>query len=543
MKRITAVFLVLVLALSCGISAFAESGASKTAPESVPVIKRYDYDASGSTWGPTLWTVLMNRKAGFDAGETAALGDGKLEDESFRTAFAETLLNDFLAAYEAPFLIDPDSRARPTCVGRYGYWHIVLYSSGEKAMILLYHSRRKEAGCAVLDAVKPEKAAELVRAASRTEFYLDDGSERAWEAEKKEEELRRSFNTKTSFPVNKDQLRNWDRAAMKETYGVSGVEKFTPSDPQPMTYIISAKEVIDPVTNRVSEGGYNHETARHLPIDTQDLMWVSGEIMDSGLTFTDDPNKASYALILDFDYKYKKGSFQFSDAPAVTQYHSATSAKLLDLVTGEWISTGKVASYATEAGESVRTKMLDAAKGKQLYSRSAVIRANDFSCYWEFVAGGQRRKDALAASKKGHLVITLLPRQFNKITRQALKDYLNEQGIQKVTLQDDGCVTLILSKKEKQKLDKRLKEDMKTVISEMEHLFGVKRKEQEANEMTEFRFTAESDSLPAVFDDYASRLMFLGRIYTATENQWGKTNVRVEVENAKTRKSLYNESQ
>lgn len=203
---------------------------------------------------------------------------------------------------------------------------------------------------------------------------------------------------KTSTPATKFQqsdLKNWNDDAIREAYGVNGLAHFTPKDPQPMYYIVSAKTVIDPVTGKESEGGYNKDYTRHKPISTETLLKVSGRLSAGGLTLTSDPDKATFVLILSFNYKDSVGNFRFKDGSTVKQYHPLLTATLKNMITGKSIKTTKK-TYATYANERVYTSMLNAAKGKQLYGGAPSLSSSDFKGYWEFVNDGAPTESASA---------------------------------------------------------------------------------------------------------------------------------------------------
>lgn len=182
---------------------------------------------------------------------------------------------------------------------------------------------------------------------------------------------------------SRDKLQNW-YYRIQEEYGVN-IWDFKPANPQLRYYIVCTEDVIDPVTGRVSEGGYNSVLARHFPISTEDLIGTAGNIQVGGLYLTDDPDLANYALILDFDYTDSVSSFHFSNGTTVPQYNPALTATLLDLTDGSRIVSEKLKTYATRVGENVRTSMLDAAKGKQLYGDCPGLWADDFPDYWDFI--------------------------------------------------------------------------------------------------------------------------------------------------------------
>lgn len=190
--------------------------------------------------------------------------------------------------------------------------------------------------------------------------------------------------SRTNF--NPDLLKNWDDAAMEEAFGVGSVFDFKPEHPLPMHYIVVCRDgVYDPVTKAESEGGRKAETVRHKPISTADLIRTSGHLKGGGLTLTDDPNEAAYALILDFSYIKNIGEIIFNDSSSVPQYHATLNATLRNLKTGESIDAEMRRSFATDANERVRTSMLEAAKGKQLYGGAPPLSASDFDGYWDFV--------------------------------------------------------------------------------------------------------------------------------------------------------------
>ena len=178
---------------------------------------------------------------------------------------------------------------------------------------------------------------------------------------------------------NTEALMNWTIA-----FGPDGIYSFQPAAPMPRYYIVCVNPVMDPVTGRESDGGYDFNSKRHMPVSTDDVMRRSGNLIDGGLVLADGPDIATFALIIDFAYDHTR-PFQFRDGSSVMQYHGTTRAELRNLVTGESIFTEGLVTYATYANESVQTSMLEAAKGKQFYARSRVIESSDFEDYWDFI--------------------------------------------------------------------------------------------------------------------------------------------------------------
>ena len=249
--------------------------------------------------------------------------------------------------------------------------------------------------------------------------------------------------TPTAFPTadtrsffSTQLLSNWNDDAFQKAYGVKSYKSFHPADPQPRHYIVFAEEVIDPVTGKRSEGGYNNAYKRHLPISTSDLMRRSGEVNGGALTLTDDPDKATYILILSLNYKDSTGGFTFRDGSRVTQYHPATYATLYNLVTGRSIRTNKLKTYATYTNERVYTSMLDAAKGKQLYGQSHEVYATDFPGYWDFIVQSERDLPVTPLS----LVSVVFPEGYfedlkqSPLVKRAVASETNEDGTVKLIL-------------------------------------------------------------------------------------------------------------
>lgn len=184
------------------------------------------------------------------------------------------------------------------------------------------------------------------------------------------------FPTQTVFAY--DKLKNWNTELAGGVYG------FEPADPRPRYYIVCANTVIDPKTGVESAGGYENNYTRHKPVSTDAVLRRSGELINGGLILTDDPDLATYALIITFAYDHT-GTFTFSDDTSVVQYHGTTKAELYNMTTGERIYTNDLNTYATYANESVYTAMLDNAKGKQFYAQSHTVSASDFDDYWDFI--------------------------------------------------------------------------------------------------------------------------------------------------------------
>ena len=106
-----------------------------------------------------------------------------------------------------------------------------------------------------------------------------------------------------------------------------------------------------------------------------------------GLLPTDDPNLATYVLILEFEY-YKGGTFTYSDKTVIQKWNSRLIGTLRNMITGEEIKSKEKYSYSVYTGESVRKVMLENAKGKQLYGDAPTLSVSDFEQYNMFIDRG-----------------------------------------------------------------------------------------------------------------------------------------------------------
>ena len=168
-------------------------------------------------------------------------------------------------------------------------------------------------------------------------------------------------------------------------YDEQAVRNFTPSIPDQLHFIACINPVIDPVTGENSKGGFRFETARHNPVSAQEVYNWCGQITNTRLIRTTNPDTATFALIITFTYE-RPETFRFSDGSTVLQYNGSTKAELYNMITGKSIYTAAKKTEATYANERVYVSMLDAAKGKQLYARPCdTLEASDFKGFEVFV--------------------------------------------------------------------------------------------------------------------------------------------------------------
>lgn len=189
-------------------------------------------------------------------------------------------------------------------------------------------------------------------------------------------------------------LKNWTPKALKP-YGASDITSLHPTDPQPMHYIIVAEEPINPLTGEVSEGGL-YETGHGYgrvtyPASVQDLLEHGGIIENSGLTLTDDPNRASFALLLRIEYtRYLDSVSSGEDTLTFTSYYCTLHAELLDLVSGKTLEAAELTEdpfyqNGLDINEYIDSRYVEAAKDSQLFCSIPTLSAEDFSGYWDFV--------------------------------------------------------------------------------------------------------------------------------------------------------------
>lgn len=215
------------------------------------------------------------------------------------------------------------------------------------------------------------------------------------EAASQEKEDRKAQRLTT---YDSSDLKNWDDGALA-AYGADDITDFTPTDPQPCFYIVVARDVIDPDTHAVSEGGHyeggytpgqKQEEKEWLPADTDDLLSRASYIKDSALTLTDDPNKASFALILDMNYTDSVGSYTYENGRKIPVYNSTLNAKLLNLTTKETLESKTLNADPyiknIDARTYIEVQALEKAEETgRLFGGVPTLDTSDFSGYWSFI--------------------------------------------------------------------------------------------------------------------------------------------------------------
>ena len=177
----------------------------------------------------------------------------------------------------------------------------------------------------------------------------------------------------------------------------SDIRAFNPKNPQPMHFIVYANPVINPLTRRVSTGGRTN-TERYLPVNTEDVINDNGYLKKTGgLILTDNPDIATFVLILDFTYVDEDRKFYYADNSTTKQYDAVNKFELYNLVSNESIET-EIKTYATYIGEEVA--VTHSSKGKQMFAGTIATRfefgrivgrqkglsATEFPGYVEFVS-------------------------------------------------------------------------------------------------------------------------------------------------------------
>lgn len=195
----------------------------------------------------------------------------------------------------------------------------------------------------------------------------------------------RKAQRETVFDTEK--LKNWNAEALREACGAEDITLFTPSDPQPLTFIVTAKDVIDPRTDAVSAGGY-YSKSKICPVDTADLLKNASYIQNSAMTLTDDPEKASFALILTLSYSDSVGSYTFENGYRIPVYNASLSAELLNLATKQSLKSKTVHAdpYLELNGRTyIEKNVLESPDCKQLYGPVPTLKVDDFPEYWAFI--------------------------------------------------------------------------------------------------------------------------------------------------------------
>ena len=215
----------------------------------------------------------------------------------------------------------------------------------------------------------------------------------AYQSEDREKRsaLRKERKALRETKYEKENLKNWNAEALEAAFGADDIYTFTPTDPQPLCYIVSAYDVIDPRTDAAAEGGYySGGVYQHAwnPVSTNDLLSRASLLKDSALTLTDDPDKATYALILDMNYTDRVGSYTYQSGNKIPVYYSTLNAVLLDLTTKKTLQSKTLTSdpYTNVNGRDyIAEDLLEKARGQQLYSPVPSLSISDFPDYWSFI--------------------------------------------------------------------------------------------------------------------------------------------------------------
>jgi len=159
------------------------------------------------------------------------------------------------------------------------------------------------------------------------------------------------------------------------------IRAFKPIDPQPMHFIVYANPVINPLTKQVSTGGRTH-TDRYLPVSTEDVINDNGYLKETGgLILTDNPNLATFVLILDFTYVERGDRFTYADGSKIKQYSAFNKIELYNLISGESIKT-EITTNAAYVGELV--SVTHSSKGKQMFAGTIGTRFWDHGGFYDY---------------------------------------------------------------------------------------------------------------------------------------------------------------
>ncbi|MBQ3423824.1 MAG: leucine-rich repeat protein [Clostridia bacterium] len=179
-------------------------------------------------------------------------------------------------------------------------------------------------------------------------------------------------------------LINWTDQAFREAFGVEAAA-FVPADPQPMTYIVSCGNVIDPRTGRESETNwtYLHRTE---PACTEDVLESVSDLSAFSLTLTDDPNRATY--LASVSYKYQRdGVFNYTQADArISMYKGVLTVTLKNMVTGQSAKATRDCWCFPES--SIEVSVLAEGIGGQFFAGPKPLNSREISAFNDLLGLG-----------------------------------------------------------------------------------------------------------------------------------------------------------
>ena len=164
------------------------------------------------------------------------------------------------------------------------------------------------------------------------------------------------------------------------------IKSFTPSDPVRNNMFIIVAPITDPATGEISKGGYHFASARHRPIKSDDIYYSLSHSQTpiSRLYPTDDPNRATYALII--TYEYKRSRERSLVWKVTTKYNGHVRAELYNMVTGKSIRSQEKIYYPYREGETVSRDMYDAASREGImYAGPPAVFGSDFPDFDNFL--------------------------------------------------------------------------------------------------------------------------------------------------------------
>lgn len=179
-------------------------------------------------------------------------------------------------------------------------------------------------------------------------------------------------------------LINWTDQTFQETYGVN-VSAFKPTNPQPLTYIVSCEPVIDPRTGKESQTSwsYYHRTNT---ASTEDVLKAASDLSAFSLTLTDDPNKATYRAVISFVYA-SNGYFNYSTENAsIPKYKGILTVTLNNMVTGESAKASRDCWAFPES--SIEKSVLDEGIGHSFFAGPVALDSSEISAFNDMLGLG-----------------------------------------------------------------------------------------------------------------------------------------------------------
>ncbi len=179
-------------------------------------------------------------------------------------------------------------------------------------------------------------------------------------------------------------LVNWTDDAIREAYGVKA-SAFKPSDPQPLTYIVTCEPVIDPRTGRASDTSWTY-LHRTQPACAEDVLDAAADLSAFSLTLTDDPNRATYRAVISYKYS-SDGYFSYHSQNArIPMYKGVLTVTLKNMLTGESAKASRDCWCFPE--DRIEVSVLNEGIGERFYAGPKALQSSEITAFNDLLGLG-----------------------------------------------------------------------------------------------------------------------------------------------------------